>query len=383
MHDETQQQHLWVTVVSDCDALRRHIAAWDDLAANAIEPNVFYESWMLLPAVQAFSAGKNLSFVLVFAADPRREAEPLLCGMFPLERKRGYRGLPVTYWTLWDYGYRMLATPLVRRACEKDCLAAFCKWLATDPTGTSMIEFEHIAGDGAFLQALLDAARARGSSTFVSDSWERAFWRRGPDLEAYLERSLSAHKRRDLQRKQRRLMELGRLEYVPLHLQGDAEHWLEEFLRLEMAGWKGREGTALACKASDRDFFLTIAHAGLERKRLRLPGLMLDRRPIALRCNFVARPGSFFFKPAFDESYGQFSPGVLLEVENIRQLHADPEIEWMDSCTDPDNQLLNTMWHERRTIVSLVAATGKGMGNMLVKSLPWMRQLKRLLRSEW
>lgn len=201
-------------------------------------------------------------------------------------------------------------------------------------------------------------------------------------MEAYLQRSLSSDKRRDLQRKQRRLMELGHLEHVPLHVQPDAEHWLQEFLRMEMAGWKGRQGTALACKPSDRDFFLTVARAGLERQRLQLLGLMLNQQPIALRCNLIAKPGSFFFKPAFDEAYHQHSPGVLLELENIRQLHADPRIEWMDSCTDPNNQLLNALWHDRRTIVSLVAATGQGMGNLLVKSFPWMRRLKRLLRRE-
>src|SRR5438270_5290373 len=73
---------LSVVVVEQAAALLPYVPAWEDLAAAALEPNVFYEPWLLLPAAAAFGAQLALRFVLVFAHGP---AAPLLCGFFPLE----------------------------------------------------------------------------------------------------------------------------------------------------------------------------------------------------------------------------------------------------------------------------------------------------------
>ena len=43
-----------IVTARSAEELQPHVGAWDDLAASAVEPNVFYDSWMLLPALQAF-----------------------------------------------------------------------------------------------------------------------------------------------------------------------------------------------------------------------------------------------------------------------------------------------------------------------------------------
>jgi hypothetical protein len=43
--------------------------------------------------------------------------------------------------------------------------------------------------------------------------------------------------------------------------------------------------------------------------------------------SFVCPPGAFSYKTAFDERYARFSPGVLLQCENLSLL-ARPEIDW-------------------------------------------------------
>lgn len=47
-----------------------------------------------------------------------------------------------------------------------------------------------------------------------------------------------------------------------------ARTWGEDFLRLEASGWKGRGGTALLCRASDREFFRRVIAGAHERGRL-------------------------------------------------------------------------------------------------------------------
>jgi hypothetical protein len=83
--------------------------------------------------------------------------------------------------------------------------------------------------------------------------------------------------------------------------------------------------------------------------RLQLLALELDNRPIAMLVNFLAPPGSFSFKTAFDESFARFSPGVLLQIENLRILER-PEIAWMDSCAAEQHPMIESLWAQRRTL---------------------------------
>jgi hypothetical protein len=157
----------------------------------------------------------------------------------------------------------------------------------------------------------------------------------------------------------------------------NATGWIEEFLKLEASGWKGEQGTALACKEADRNFFAGVATEAYRRGRLMMLTMRLDERTIAQKCNLLAGNGSFAFKIAFDQSYARFSPGFMLEVENIHRLHQRPGIEWMDSCAVSDHSMINRLWLDRRTIKSVLVSTGKSPGDLLVSSLPLLRWMNR------
>ena len=83
---------MTVVVIEDFEMLEDYIQAWEDLAVDALEPNPFYEPWMLMPALRGLATGKDLRVVLVLNID---RGEPVLCGVFPLERRARYKGLPV------------------------------------------------------------------------------------------------------------------------------------------------------------------------------------------------------------------------------------------------------------------------------------------------
>ena len=103
----------------------------------------------------------------------------------------------------------------------------------------------------------------------------------------------------------------------------------------------------------------------------------LDGRAIAQKCNFLAGDGAFAFKIAYDERYADFSPGVLLELENIRRIHASQAIRWMDSCAAPNHFMINRLWTERRIVQTLVVPARKGWGEFLVSVMPLLRWFKR------
>jgi CelD/BcsL family acetyltransferase involved in cellulose biosynthesis len=366
-----------VAAIQDFAELEKYTSAWDDLAAAAVEPNVFYESWMLLPALRAYGAGKPLTVLLVFSHGARgSRGEPLLCGLFPLERRGRFGGIPIRAPRLWRHVHCYLTVPLVRAGFGPECLQAVFDWLAKDRRGGSLLECEEITGDGPFYHLLLDYLEAGGRAWAVESAHTRALLRQG-DGGGYLEAVLSGEKRKKLRRAEERLAETGPVQYVELAEDGDVEAWLTDFLRLEASGWKGREGTALDCNGVDRDFFLTAARGAFQRRRLSMLALHVGGRPVAQLCNFLAAHGAFAFKVAYDADYARFSPGVLLELEGVRRMHARPAIRWMDSCSPPGPSLTKTLWMHRRIIQTILVETGRRPGRLVLAALPLLRWLRR------
>lgn len=362
---------LSVSVVSAA-ALGDYIAAWEDLAAHAAEPNVFYEPWMLLPAVRAFGQSSRLVFALVFTRGP---GERTLCGLFPLEHRHGYKGLPMDYLRSWSYRHCFLGTPLLRQGYEAASLAAMFQWLDTRPQGASLIEFDQVAGEGPFQQALAQQLKRERRLHLLLDSQTRALFRPQADGETYLKRALSRKRRKELQRLENRAADRGRLEY--LHLTGDVGPWIERFLALEAAGWKGRACTALACDPTDRAFFTDVMGEAFRRGRLMMLGLSLDGRMIAQKCNLMAGDAGFAFKIAFDEDYAAYSPGTLLELYHIRYLHTQRPLRWMDSCAVPNHSLINRLWPDRRLTQHLLVAANKPVPEFVLSALPLLRWWRR------
>ncbi|HVS39270.1 MAG TPA: GNAT family N-acetyltransferase [Gemmataceae bacterium] len=371
---------LRVEVVEDARELTDRIAAWEELAAHAIEANVFYEPWMLLPALEAYGVGGQLLFLCIWGPHSA-DGSPPLHGFFPLERRGRWRRLPLSTVRLWRHEHCYLCNPLIRRERGAECLLALLRWLRSNLRGAALLEAEYVSADGPFAAMLGEALTRHRRPVFRCESSTRAVWRLRPDGDPRRPAALSPTRRRTLERKQRRLAEAGRVAFAILPPNGDVRRWIDAFLQLEKAGWKGRAGTALACTGADRRFFTTAAVAAFERGRLLAHGLYLDDRPIALRCSFLAGDGSFAFKTAYDEAFSRFSPGVLLELDNLRRLGGQAAARWMDSCTAADNFVINGLWDDRRALGALTASTGRWAGDLLVGLLPSLTRLKRTLFS--
>jgi hypothetical protein len=369
-----------VVALTDFDRLEEYVPAWEDLARSALEPNPFYEAWMLIPALQLLGKNKSLQLVLVFAQNQARpNGPPVLCGVFPLERKPKYKGLPVSVLSLWKHPYCFLCTPLLRADRARECLSAFFDWLESDTQTSPLVEFNYVSGEGPFNQALVDCLNERLSLSFLSDLYNRALFKPGSDADQYLRAAMSREHRKDVRRRARRLSEAGHVEFVALEMGKDLHAWLEEFIQLEASGWKKEHGS-IASKEEYRNYFMTVAEEAFRRGRLMMLGLKLDDQSIALKCNFLSGSGGYAFKIAYDEGHSRFSPGFLLEIENIRHLHARPEVEWMDSCAVPVHFMINRLWLDRRTIQTRLVSTGKRPGDLVVSLMPLIRWLNRKVR---
>jgi hypothetical protein len=376
--------HSWrnlsfsVTAHTDSAALTGYSDALDELARSSSEPNIFYEPWMLLPSLRAFGQESSFAFVLIFCQQAGRP--PLLCGFFPLEITKRYRGIPVRAARLWTYLHFYWAAPLIREGCEHQCLQALFEWTRSEQSPCSLIEFGSMPAEGPMARALIDVVDELKLQRYVRELYTRALLRRACDAETCIRRALPGRRLKELNRVRRRLAEKGTLTVEELTPEGNLSEWLEGFLALEARGWKGEAGTALASAEGKRQFFLESARAAFARGQLMMMRLRLNGSAIAYKCNFLSGPGAFAFKIAYDEQYSSYSPGVHLELENVRCFHAMPGMEWMDSCADPDHFMANHLWGDSRAIQSTAVAVRGRLNGLLLAAFPLLKWAKHSLR---
>ena len=334
---------------SAADALGRLPAEWTALAANASEPNAFAEHWFMAASIAHLDTPADLRIVEVWeGSGPSRR----LIGLLPVHIERRYGRMPVAHVENWSHFHSFLGTPLIRAGREQTFWIEILRFLDCQQWASGFFHLDCLTGDGPVHRGLAEAARALGRPCDIVHRSERALLESGLSPEAYYEATVRKKKRKELKRLQSRLAELGRVESRTLAGAEELERWCDEFLALESSGWKGCEGagSALGCSPSTERFFRDAVAGAFHAGKLDFLRLDLDGRPLAMLVNFLTPPGSFSFKIAIDEEHGRYSPGVLVQLENLRVL-ARPELRWMDSCASENHPMINSLWGERRRLV--------------------------------
>jgi len=359
--------------------LSGYIPEWEELAAAALEPNVFYEHWMLLPALEAFGAGKDICFVLILLRNPENpEAPAKLGGLFPLEFVPRIKTLHRPALTTWQHLHACLGTPLIRADAVHECMVELLLWLRSGDATATLMELKWISGEGPFHRAVSELFHDLGMTSWVTENVTRQRLRAEHDGKRGGS-GVSAGLRRRLSRKEKRLSERGRVEHVVLQPGDDAGRWIEEFLGIETGNRAGQRGSALACSETYRRYFRDTAKSAFARGRLLMLGIDFDGRPIARGCTLLSGEGSFALKTAFDEEFARFSPDGLLELDSFRLLGELTGVHWMDACPAGHNTLINLHSNDRRTLQSL-AVGGGAPGELVISGLPLLRWANHEIR---
>jgi CelD/BcsL family acetyltransferase involved in cellulose biosynthesis len=322
---------------------------WDRLADRASEPNPFSERWMMLAAARHLGPGGETRAIAVWDdEEPGRE----LIGLIPVVIERGYAHLPIAFVRNWRHHHNFLGTPLIAAERECDFWSAVLIHLDESPWAKGFFHLDNVVEDGPVHRGLAEASAKLGRPCAVVHRLQRALLQSGLSPQAYYEAAVRKKKRKELKRLSARLAERGGVAYERLDARGDAERWCSDFLTLEASGWKGRSGSALATDPATEAFFREIFMGAHSAGRLEALRLTLDGKPIAMLVNFLTPPGSFSFKIAIDEDFAAFSPGVLIQIENLKLL-GRADVDWMDSCAAEDHSMINSLWRERRSVVRL------------------------------
>ena len=324
---------------------------WRDLAACALEPNVFYEPGFALAAAPIF--GADVGAVLVWSETrPRR-----LLGLFLArvsERRYGFK-LPILVG--WTHAYAPLGTPLVEREAAEPVIAAWLAQLAADPSLPDLLLLPLIAEDGPFAAAL--ATILRRTRMPRADSGRHCRPLLAPPQDGrtqYIEHALSQHRHKELRRSGRRLADWGALLFTVASEPSDVAAALTDFFALEASGWKGKAGTAAAYDDDVRGFIATALGALAAAGQVAVNRLLLDGRAIAATITLFSGGSAWFWKTAYDERLARYAPGMLLAAALTEQLADDPAVARSDSVAAPGSSALDHLWRERLALCDRLVA---------------------------
>lgn len=223
------------------------------------------------------------------------------------------------------------------------------------------------AGSGAGA-GLLGALRRAGWEHDAVSRFERPVLDRASNWEAFLAGHPHRSRFKDLRRRARRLGETGRLTVESATDAAGLGRLLEAFLVLEKAGWKGRAGTALACRPQTESLGRALFGAADGPVAGRADALLLDGAPIAISLALACSGTASLLKTAYDERLRNCAPGLLLEAEIIRLCHETGFADRLDSATLPGSPL-ESLYPGRETIAEVIALPPGSRGLSLERRL--------------
>jgi len=323
-------------------------ADWEDLAANAIEPNVFLEPWVAEAALELVSPDR--AEIVAFFDEGR------LIAIAVMTAGHRYAHLPLEHSRSHVHPHQFLATPLVREGCEQRFAALTGIWLDTGPDSINFCRLTHMAESGAVHKAVQEHCAMDGRRCEIVHRTARPAIDATLDLAAYLDNHVSRRRKKRLRRLARRLDEQGIVQYEKLTAEGRVSEWLSDFLALEQGSWKGSARTAIQCNGAETAFFHALIPEAHRRGQLVFNRLTVDGKAIAYALDLRSGKTVFSLKVAFDTEFARFSPGMQLEFHCLQQYLADPETAFVDSCATGGSTSLCGLWGQSISITQTVIA---------------------------
>jgi CelD/BcsL family acetyltransferase involved in cellulose biosynthesis len=201
---------------------------------------------------------------------------------------------------------------LIARATDGETLAAI--WDAVHALSWDVLELPDVPprteSEGA-ARELMACASAQGCPTGTWESMQTPYIPLGAPLELVMGK-LSAKFRSNLRRRRKKLAEVGAITFERFTDSEGLDARLEEGFGLEAAGWKGKEGTAIANDPATKRFYAQLARACASDGTLSLFFLRAGGRAVAFYFALTHGKTCYLPKLGFDETLSQASPGHLI-----------------------------------------------------------------------
>jgi CelD/BcsL family acetyltransferase involved in cellulose biosynthesis len=320
-------------------------AAWNDLVARAVEPDVMHGPDFLIPALETFAPDARL-----LVAHRGEGAARRLVAVMALWTPRLGFGLSGRLPTVFANEYAPLGMPLVDADRSEEILTALLATIARRDGG---VIFSDLPLDGPFAAVLERVAEVAGHRVMVVESHVRACLRGGSDGEAFFHDNIRRKRRKEWRRQWRRLAETGPVR-TSIARGAEARDAFADFLVLEASGWKGRRRTALVQNTDVVRFAERVVDGLADSGRIVVDRIDRGGQPLAMLVCFGAEGHWVSWKTAYDEAFAAYSPGAQVLLRATTRFLDEGELVEVDSLAVEDHPLMNHMWPDRRRIGTVV-----------------------------
>lgn len=338
--------------LSACAPLRE---VWSQLAAQALQPNVFFEPDFLLSAAQHLAGAQHAVMLLVWAEG---QGARQLAGLMPMVMPR----LPFGPGEVRGFrnSHMSSGVPLVRAERAADVIIAMLDALATRGPRCSALMLPQIDLEGAFAQTLLQVSKATGRSHSLFGI------RQTPSLQLkdrpsfmFAER-LSPQLQRQLDEMRLELGKQGKLTLVDASEGQALRDGVELFMALEASGPPGRAGTAMMLDARTASFIRMATRMMARSHQCRTLTLMLDDRPLAAAIIYASGSRAWFVKLSHDETFAAFLPEALVADALAQRFGGGRKLALLDASAQSGNPAVESIWNDAMTAADVLISTRPG-----------------------
>jgi hypothetical protein len=336
---------------------------WDQLADQPLVAAMGQDRVWLTSMFDVFCA--DTSAKLVASYDGSLQA------LAALEKgKLSKLTLPIVA-TSWDCGFLFSGTPLISSKNPSSAMAGLLQQAEKDMAAKAVF-FRKVQHTPALSRALQELEGEGIAGYQVFDMHQRAGLVCETGFEDWFTDNFSRKRRKEYRRLRNRLAEQGELLSLTWEKTMPVETWVEEFLELEAAGWKGQAGTAIACMDNQAAHLRQALRQMAQNGSLLFWKMTLDGKVIATMFGFAGQNQAWLGKMAFDETLSQYSPGVLLILDATKNLLGRKNIMLADSSAAPNHPMINNIWRNRISVGDYLIATPGTSAAVFNSIASWM-----------
>ena len=360
--------------LADIDAVYDRL---ETLARSAAEPNVFFEPAVLKAAMEELKRTDRHFLILVHEGG---DNSPLI-GAMPIEIVRHRWGPFLAVTQGWNHKMGVRGTPLIVPGHAETFWREALEAIAKGPF-PRMLLIHTMVADGCGMAGLKAACQAGSRHMTELDRVPYISLKTDLDGEAYLKQSMSS---RRLGRTRKALADLSKMGTLESRVYRDEEEVMAaftRFLKLEAAGWKGRERTAIMTKPDALRFFLKAISAFARRGSVQIDALELDGRPIGMSVAVMSGHTAFCWKTAYDETLAKYNPGYLTVMDVTRRIIDNPAIQDADSCTEAGHSMMESLWSEKSEAADVLIDTRPASGPSALQLAARLEKSRRAARGK-
>jgi hypothetical protein len=348
---------------------------WQSLEERALEPNFYLSPYFALPAVQHLAAKHSPKIYAVHVLESQVKK---LVGLAILGKSGSRKEFPLPQMVAYHSPHSYLSGFLLDAEYGKQalqCLFEFLQQSRVHGDGIWLQDWQSDSPQGRMIHSVASEAGMVWHSLY---SYERAILRPAKVDDEQYRKSLTNAGGKDLERRIRRLKELGEISSRVLWGKQVTEDTIDRFLALEDREWAREQKTSLLA-AGHETFLRQVCEPLRDASRMFVAELLLNGDPIASTINFTAGNQGFAFKIGWEQKLAKFSPGIVNELWFMREVNQScSHLTQIDSGASADS-FINKIWPDRTTLSTGIFVSSM-RGKLVSRAIELARAVKRFTK---